>query len=85
MIAGAHYTDSPVGPYLELCIAEPARLGARPGFCLTTAAVNVADARVGGVLNWGFPKELATLRWSQDGDHRSLWWEERGIGLRGQP
>jgi hypothetical protein len=84
LVMAAQYRDSPVGPYLELAIGEPARMGARPGFCLTTAVVNVPDARVGGVLNWGFPKEIGRLRWSIDGDERSLRWEERSVVVRGR-
>jgi hypothetical protein len=84
VIVAAHYSDSPVGPYLELAVGEPARLGARPGLCITTMVVNVRDARVGGVVNWGFPKELGTLRWSVDGDERSLRWEEGGVVVRGR-
>ena len=85
MVVAASYADSPVGPYLELGVARPARLGARPGLCFTTMVVTSTDSRVGGRLNWGFPKELGTLRWSADGDERELWWEERGIVLRGRP
>jgi hypothetical protein len=82
LVAGARYTDSPVGPYVELLVAEPARLGIRPGVCATTMVVSSPDARVGGRLNWGFPKEVGTLRWSSDGDDHELVWEERGVVIR---
>ena len=82
LIVGVRYTDSPVGPYLELAIGEPARMGLRPGWCITTMVVDSPDSRVGGILNWGFPKELGTLRWSADGSSRELVWEERGIAVR---
>jgi len=85
MVFAASYADSPVGPYLELGVARLARLGARPGVCFTTMVVSSTDSRVGGRLNWGFPKEVGTLRWSVDGDERELWWEERGIVVRGRP
>lgn len=81
----ARYDDSPVGPYLELAIGEPARLGMRLGVCITTMVVDSPRSRMGGRLNWGFPKELGTLRWSADGDERALRWEERDITLRAIP
>jgi hypothetical protein len=36
-------------------------------------------------LNWGFPKELATLRWSVEGESRRMEWFERGIVITGVP
>jgi hypothetical protein len=84
VIVAAQYSDSPVGPYLELAVGAPARLGFRPGFCMTTMVVNVPDARVGGVVNWGFPKDLGRLRWSVDGDERSLRWEEGDVVVSGR-
>ncbi|MCU1460359.1 MAG: hypothetical protein JWO37_434 [Acidimicrobiales bacterium] len=85
LVVAAAYADSPVGSYFEMAFGVPARLGARPGWCLTTMAVSSTDARVGGRLNWGFPKELATLRWSADGDTRRMDWFERGITIVGVP
>lgn len=81
----ARYDDSPVGPYSELAVGEPARLGARAGVCITTMVVDSAPSRMGGRLNWGFPKELGTLRWRSDGDTRELRWDERGVVLRATP
>ncbi len=85
VVIGARYDDSPVGPYLELAVGDPARLGMRLGMCITTMVVDSAGSRIGGRLNWGFPKELGTLRWSSDGDERMLRWEERDIVLRAVP
>ena len=85
LVAAARHASSPVGPYLELVVATPARLGARAGLCITTMVVDSAESRVGGRLNWGFPKELGTLRWSAEGDSRELVWEERGVLVRGAP
>lgn len=85
VIGAVRYTDSPVGPYLELAVGEPARLGARPGVCMTTMVVNTPHARAGGRVNWGYPKELGTLRWSAHDDDRELAWEERGLRVRGRP
>lgn len=84
-VAAARYTHSPVGPYLELSVAVPARLGLRPGLCVTTMVVNAAGARAGCRANWGLPAEVGTLRWGVDGSERSMVWEERGLVVRGVP
>jgi hypothetical protein len=84
-VVAARYDDSPVGPYRELAVGEPAHLGARLGVCITTMAVTSVDSRLGGRVNWGFPKELATLVWLDEGDDRVLRWEERGIVVRATP
>jgi hypothetical protein len=86
-VAATSYVDSPVGPYLELSVAVPARVGLRPGLCVTTMVQSSAAARVGCRSAWGLPAELGTLRWSTDdgGSVRSLVWEERGIEVRGVP
>ena len=84
-ITAARYDDSPVGPYRELAVGQPAHLGARVGICITTMAVTSVDSRLGGRVNWGFPKELATLVWLDEGDDRVLRWEERKIAVRATP
>jgi hypothetical protein len=84
-LTGTRFDDSPVGPYRELAVGQPAHLGARVGMCMTTMAVTSVDARLGGRVNWGFPKELATLVWLDDGEDRVLRWEERDIVLRATP
>ena len=61
VVSAVRYSDSPVGPYLELAVGEPARLGARPGLCITTMVVTTAEARVGGRLKWGFPTKLPPI------------------------
>ena len=48
-------------------------------------AVTSVDSRLGGRVNWGFPKELGTLVWLDEGDDRVLRWEERGIVVRATP
>lgn len=85
LVVANRYTDSPVGPYLELAIGCPARLGLRPGWSFTTMVVDSPDARLGGRLNWGFPKELGKLLWRHDGDERELRWLDRDICVRGTP
>src|SRR4051812_19847605 len=82
LVVAMRYTDSPVGPFLELVVAEPARLGLRPGLCVTTSVVSASPARVGGRLGWGLPRELGRLTWWRDGDGASLRWEDRGVDIR---
>lgn len=81
----ARYDESPVGPYLELAVSEPARLGARLGMCVTTMVVNTPEARLGGRANWGLPKELGALDWSNEGDTRVLRWLDRDVVVRATP
>ena len=85
LLLAARYDESPVGPYLELAVSEPARLGARLGMCVTTMVVTTPEARVGGRANWGLPKELGSLDWSHDGDTRVLRWFERDVVVRATP
>lgn len=84
-ITAARYDDSPVGPYRELAVGQPALLGARLGLCITTMVVTSVDSRLAGRVNWGFPKEMGTLVWLDEGDDRVLRWEERDIVLRASP
>jgi hypothetical protein len=79
LIRATAYADSPVGPFVELVVAEPARLGLRPGWTTVSMAVSNAEARVAGRRSWGYPTELATLHWHGDGSHRELVWEEREL------
>jgi len=84
-ITATRFDDSPVGPYRELAVAQPAHLGARVGMCVTTMVVTSVDSRLGGRVNWGFPKELGTLVWLDEGDDRVLRWEERNVVVRATP
>ena len=47
--------------------------------------VTSVDSRLGGRINWGFPKEMGTLVWLDEGDDRVLRWEERDIVVRASP
>ncbi|MGH9278016.1 MAG: acetoacetate decarboxylase family protein [Acidimicrobiales bacterium] len=85
MVSASRFEESPVGPYLELAVGEPARLGARPGLCITTMVVDAHDSLIGGRLNWGFPKELGTLHWESEGEARTLAWEEGKVRIRAEP
>jgi hypothetical protein len=84
-ITAARYDDSPVGPYRELAVGQPAHLGARLGVCITTMAVTSVDSRLGGRINWGFPKELGTIVWLDEGEDRVVRWEEHNIVVRASP
>ena len=79
LLVAVRYADSPVGPYHELALGVPARLGLRLGFCVPLMVVTSVDSRVGGQRNWGFPKELGTLQWGAHGDLVELRWKERDI------
>jgi hypothetical protein len=85
LILATRFTESPVGPYLRLAVAEPARLGMRPGWTLTTVIVDSARARMGERLNWGIPAEVGTLRWFQRDEERRLTWEEHDASVRVAP
>ncbi|HUP70540.1 MAG TPA: hypothetical protein VM142_12115 [Acidimicrobiales bacterium] len=84
-VIGVRYDVSPVGPYIELSVAEPARLGLRTGLCVTTMAVTSPAARALCRQRWELPTEVAAMTWSGDSEERSLVWEEREIVLRGRP
>jgi hypothetical protein len=85
LVLAAQYDESPVGPYRELAVAEPARLGARVGMCVTTMVVTTTESRRAGRANWGLPKDLGTLEWLNDGDARVLRWIERDLVVRATP
>ena len=84
VVVAASYARSPVGPYRELVVGQPVRLGGHPGLCVTTMVVDSPESRRGGRDNWGFPKQLGRLTWERDGGERSLRWEERGLVVRGR-
>jgi hypothetical protein len=85
LIVATCYDESPVGPYLELAVGVPARLGLRPGWCMTTMVVDSSASRRGGRDSWGLPKEVGRLTWRRDGEEREMRWPERGVVVRGTP
>lgn len=85
LVLAASYSVSPIGPFVELAIAEPARLGLRPGLCVTTSVVAASECRVDYRLNWGVPADVGTLLWEVDEGVRRLTWLERGIVVAGRP
>ena len=84
LVLAVRFTASPVGPYLRLAVAEPARRGGRLGWCLTTVVVNDQQAWRGERLNWGVPAQLGLLGWASSEDERSLVWDERRIEVCGR-
>jgi hypothetical protein len=88
LLLAASYAVSPIGPFVEFAVAEPARLGLRPGLCVTTSVVAASECRVDYRLNWGVPAEVGTLLWEVDAAQhgvRRLTWLERGIVMAGRP
>ena len=85
LVSATRYTESPVGPFVELVVGHPARLGLRFGWHISEAVVTEADARLGGRLNWGFPSDMADLSWEIDGEERAVVWLSRGLTVRGRP
>ena len=86
-VVAMRYDDSPVGPYVELSVLVPARLGLRPGMCTVAMVVTSAEARLECRRHWGLPAELGDLRWSAGpaGGERTLSWEDRGLTFTGRP
>ncbi|MGI8684194.1 MAG: acetoacetate decarboxylase family protein [Acidimicrobiales bacterium] len=85
-VVAMRYDDTPVGPYIELSVAVPARLGLRPGLCTVAMVVTSSDALAECRRSWGLPAELGDLRWSAGagaaGD-RTVAWEARGLVFTG--
>ena len=85
LLVATRYTSSPVGPYLEVAVLVPARIGPRPGMHVYTMVVDSSASQEGGRRNWGFPKEMGTLGWDTTGGRVSLRWEEGGLEIEGRP
>jgi hypothetical protein len=84
VVWAGHWAQTPVGPFSELAVAVPARMGLRPGLCITLSVVNNADARMAGRLGWGMPRQLGSLRWLAIGPQRTLAWAEREVEVRAE-
>ncbi|MEY2566061.1 MAG: hypothetical protein QOE35_590 [Actinomycetota bacterium] len=82
VLVAERHVDSPAGPFATFVLGRPARIGLRGGICFTTAAVSSSDSRMAGRHHWGFPGEIATLRWDAGVDEHVIRWEERGIVVR---
>lgn len=83
LLTATRFSGSPHGPFLELAVAEPARLGSRFGWCRTTVVVDRPDVQRDTRVRWGYPATLGRLEWSADGDLRSLTWLDRGLRVTG--
>jgi hypothetical protein len=65
VVVGVSYTSSPVGPFVELSVGVPARLGLRPGLCVVFQVVSVPEARTAYRSGWGLPATSEpSLTWS---------------------
>lgn len=84
VVWAGHWAQTPVGPFSELAVAVPARLGLRPGLCITMSVVNNADARLAGRRGWGMPRQLGSLRWLALGARRTLAWADRDLEVRAE-
>ena len=87
-LVAVSYASSPVGPFLELSVALPARLGLRPGLCVVFQLVSVADARLAYRSNWGTPALVGaagSMVWSSSGAERELRCSSLGLSVRGVP
>lgn len=78
LVAG-RYHHSPVGPYTELAVGHPVRVGLRLALHVSLMVVDSTESRRQGRELWGFPKDVATLDWRVDGARRTLRWVERGV------
>lgn len=81
-VAAIRYTDSPVGPFLQLMVLVPGRLGAHVGWSAVVAVVDRHDALVGLRTNWGVPARLGELRWFARDGVRQLLWEDRDLSVK---
>ncbi len=81
-VAAVRYTDSPVGPFLQLMVLVPGRLGAHVGWCALVAVVDKPDAVVGLTRNWGIPASYGELRWFARDGVRQLLWEDRDLSVK---
>lgn len=81
-VAAVRYTDSPVGPFLQLMVLVPGRLGAQMGWCAVLMVVDRPDALVGLRVNWGLPAAFGELRWFARDGVRQLLWEDRDLSVK---
>ena len=90
-LVAVSYSSSPVGPFCELSVAVPARLGLRPGLCVVFQVVSVADARLAYRTQWGTPASLVpSMVWDVGdgggaGGVRELRCPSLGLVVRGEP
>lgn len=85
LVGAARYSNSPVGPYLELTVIEPVHVGVRLGMSATVMVVDSQASVDAGRAGWRFPKQLGSLHWSAQAGTVALHWEEGDIAIVGQP
>lgn len=84
LVTAFRYTDSTVGPFLELAVAVPARVGGHLGWCRVLVVVDRRDVRTAVRAHWGLPVDVGRLRWLAREETRELVWEERDLLVRGR-
>jgi hypothetical protein len=86
VVVGVSYQDSPVGPYVELAVGVPARLGLRPGLCVVFQVVSVPDAGRAYRTSWGLPAVVRpALTWSSTPEELVVTCADLGFRLVGGP
>jgi hypothetical protein len=83
LLTATRSSGSPHGPFLELAVSEPARLGSRFGWCRTLVVVDRPDVQRESRVRWGVPATLGRLEWRADDDVRRLTWLDRDLTVRG--
>lgn len=84
-LVAVSYTDSPVGPFLELSLGLPARIGLRPGLCVVFQELSEPEARRAYRSVWGLPAGLGSLSWRAEGAERVMRSDDIGLEVRGVP
>lgn len=84
-LVAVSYDDSPVGPFLELSLGLPARIGLRPGLCVVFQELSEPEARRAYRSAWGLPAGTGALSWQAEGAERVMRSDEMGLEVRGIP
>lgn len=79
LLLAERYDESPIGPFISVSIAEPARVGLRPGYFFGIAGVNSAHVRRANCAYWGMPATLGAITWDVSGERHTVRWPERGV------
>ena len=81
-VAAVRYTDSPVGPFLQLMVLVPARLGAHFGWSAVRGRGRQARRRRRPQPSSGIPASQGELRWFARDGVRQLLWEDRDLSVK---
>jgi hypothetical protein len=82
LVTALRYSTSTVGPYLELAVAVPARVGGHMGWCRVLVVVDRPEVRSAVRTHWGLPCTVGSLRWLAREESREMVWEERDLVVR---